>query len=126
MAKKFFICKHCGNIVGMIKDSGVNIKCCGENMEELVPGVVDASTEKHIPVITVDGNTVKVVVGTIIHPMQPDHKIEWIYLQTNQGGQRKCLCKKESPEAVFALAEGEEPVAVYAYCDLHGLWKADI
>lgn len=126
MEKRFFICKHCGNTIGLIKDAGVKIKCCGENMSELIPGTVEASTEKHIPVATIEGNTVNVVIGSVIHPMQPDHKIEWVYLETNQGGQRKHIAESEKPETSFALAEGETPIAVYAYCDLHGLWKADL
>ena len=122
---RFFICEHCGNIVGMIHDAGVPLMCCGQKMKKLEAGVVEASREKHIPVVTVEGNTVKVVVGSVAHPMTEEHSIEWVYLQTDRGGQRKCLAAGEAPEVVFALA-GEKPVAVYAYCNLHGLWKADI
>ncbi len=122
---RFFICEHCGNIVGLIKSSGVPIKCCGQNMTELIPGTTDAAVEKHVPVVAVEGNTVKVTVGEVIHPMTEEHSIQWIYLKTDKGGQRKDLNPGEEPVAVFALAD-EKPVAVYEYCNLHGLWKADI
>ena len=122
---KFYKCSHCGNLVGMIHNSGVPMICCGEKMTELVPGSVDAAAEKHVPVICVDGDKVTVSVGSVAHPMAEEHFIEWIYLQTERGGQRKCLAPGEAPEAVFALS-GEKPVAAYAYCNLHGLWKADV
>ena len=122
---KFYKCSHCGNLVGMIHDSGVPMICCGEKMTELVPGSVDAAVEKHVPVIRVEGDMVTVSVGSVAHPMAEEHFIEWIYLQTERGGQRKCLSPGEAPEAAFALA-GEKPVAAYAYCNLHGLWKADV
>ena len=122
---KFYICEKCGNIVGMIHNGGVPMMCCGQKMAKLEAGVVEASHEKHIPVVTVEGNTVRVDVGSVTHPMSEEHHIAWIYLQTNRGGQRKCLDVTGAPEVVFALAD-ETPVAVYAYCNLHGLWKADI
>ena len=98
--------------------------CCGDPMTELVPGSVDASKEKHVPVIAADGNTVTVSVGAVAHPMLDEHYIQWIYLQTEQGGQRKCLTPGMEPKAVFALVSGDKAVAAYAYCNLHGLWKA--
>ena len=122
---KFYICEHCGNIVGMIHNSGVPMMCCGQKMTKLEAGVVEASVEKHIPVVTVEGNTVRVNVGSVTHPMSEEHHIAWIYLQTNRGGQRKCLDVTGAPEVTFALAD-ETPVAVYAYCNLHGLWMAEI
>ena len=122
---KFYICEKCGNIVGMIHNGGVPMMCCGQKMAKLEAGVVEASHEKHIPVVTVEGNTVRVNVGSVTHPMSEEHHIAWVYLQTNRGGQRKCLDVTGAPEVVFALAD-ETPVAVYAYCNLHGLWKADI
>jgi superoxide reductase len=124
IAVKFYICKHCGNIVGMIFDSGVVPVCCGDKMTELVANTTDAAKEKHVPVITVSGNEVHVVVGAVAHPMEPEHFIQWIYLETEQGGQRKSLKPGDKPEAVFALAEGDKLIAAYAYCNKHGLWKA--
>ena len=123
---KFYLCEHCGNIIGKIHDAGGPVVCCGQKMTQLIPGTVEASAEKHIPVPSVNGSVVKVAVGSVAHPMIEAHYISWIYLQTTVGGQRKNLVPGAAPEVTFALAEGETPVAVYAYCNLHGLWKADI
>ena len=122
---KFYICEHCGNLVGMINDSGVPLMCCGQKMKRLEAGTVEASREKHIPVVTVENGLVKVAVGSVAHPMTDEHLIEWVYLQTDRGGQRKTLSAGVSPEVTFALCD-ETPVAVYAYCNLHGLWKAEL
>ncbi|MBR2466260.1 MAG: desulfoferrodoxin [Clostridia bacterium] len=122
---KFFICEHCGNIVGMIHNAGVPLVCCGQKMTKLEAGVVEASREKHIPVVSVGESTVKVTVGSVPHPMTKEHSIEWVYLETDKGGQRKCLAPDTEPTVTFALCD-EKPVAVYAYCNLHGLWKAEI
>ena len=123
---RFYICEKCGNIVGMIHASGVPLVCCGQKMTALEAGVVEASREKHIPVVTVENNTVRAVVGSVLHPMSEEHNISWVYLETDKGGQRKSLSPNDSPEVTFALVEGETPRAVYAYCNLHGLWKAEI
>lgn len=125
MESKFFICEKCGNIIGMIEPSGVPVVCCGQKMKKLEAGVVEASREKHIPVVTVEGDTVKVSVGSVEHPMTAEHYISWVYLETDKGGQRKALTPDSAPNLVFALAD-EKPLAVYAYCNLHGLWKAEI
>ncbi len=122
---KFYICEHCGNIIEMVNDSGVPVMCCGQKMTALEPGVVEASHEKHIPVVKVEGDEVSVVVGSVEHPMGEEHSILWIYLKTDKGGYRKNLSPGEAPKAVFRLSD-ERPVAVYAYCNLHGLWKADV
>lgn len=122
---KFYVCEECGNIVGLIHDSGAPLVCCGQRMKELKAGTVEASREKHIPVAKVEGNTVKVSVGSVAHPMAEEHHIAWVYLLTDKGGQRKNLEVASAPEVTFALAD-EKPVAVYAYCNLHGLWKVDI
>lgn len=121
---RFFRCKHCGNLVGIITGSGVPLVCCGEEMEELVAGTVEASREKHIPVISRDGNRVIIEVGSVAHPMIAAHYIEWIFIQTKHGGQRKRLSPNDAPKATFLL-DDDELVAAYAYCNLHGLWKAD-
>ena len=123
---KFYICKHCGNMIAMVSESGVPVKCCGENMVELIPGTTDAATEKHVPVITVDGTKVTVKVGEVTHPMAEEHYIQWIALETKAGNQRKQLKPGEAPEACFALCEGDEVIAAYEYCNLHGLWKATV
>ena len=123
--QKFFLCKHCGNLIGMINNSGIPMVCCGEKMIELTANIEDASKEKHVPVVKIEENKVEVMVGSVPHPMTPEHSIQWIYLQTDQGGQRKSLEGKGSPSATFCIYN-EKPVAVFAYCNLHGLWKTDI
>ena len=124
MGMKFYRCSHCGQIVDIVKETGVPVICCGEAMQEIVPGSVDAAVEKHVPVYEVKDNKVIVTVGSTEHPMLPEHYIEWIALETKQGNQRKALKPGEEPKACFALCEGDEVVAVYAYCNLHSLWKA--
>ena len=123
---KFYICKHCGNIIKKIHNSGVSVVCCGEKMKELVPGEVEASVEKHLPVVNYTDNTVTAIVGSVNHPMTEEHSITWVYLETNKGGQRKNLSPNDEPRVTFALIEDEKPIAVYAYCNLHGLWKTTI
>ena len=118
---KFYICRHCGNIVEKVVDKRVPVRCCGQKMEELVPNTVEASGEKHLPVAVVEGDTVTVSVGAVEHPMADEHFIQWVVLETENGVQRRTLAPGQAPKAVFALA-GEKPVAVYAYCNLHGLW----
>ena len=124
MEQKFYICAHCGNIIAKVKDAGVPVMCCGQKMDELVPGTVDASVEKHVPAFTVEGSIVKVKVGSVEHPMAEEHYIEWVSLQTKQGNQRKSLKPGDKPEVCFAICDGDEVEAVYAYCNLHSLWKA--
>ena len=124
--KKFYVCKKCGNIVGLIYQGGGQLVCCGEPMTELIANTTDAAQEKHVPVVTVAGNKVAVKVGSVAHPMTQEHLIQWIYLQTKRGGQRRALTPQDSPAAEFVLADGDAPVAVYEYCNLHGLWKAEI
>jgi superoxide reductase len=121
---KFYICKTCGNIVAAVKEGGGTITCCGSPMAEIIPGTTEAATEKHIPVYEVRDGKVYVTVGSVEHPMLAEHYIEWIALVTSGGNQRKTLKPGEAPKAVFALCEGEEVEAVYAYCNLHSLWKA--
>ncbi|MGL4798219.1 MAG: desulfoferrodoxin family protein [Cellulosilyticaceae bacterium] len=123
--QKFFICKRCGNFVGTIKHTGAKLMCCGEAMTEVVANTQEAATEKHIPVVSVVGNVVEVMVGSVAHPMAEAHHIAWVYIQTKEGAQRKCLPVDGEPKASFALTDGDELVAAYAYCNLHGLWKVE-
>ena len=118
---KFFKCPDCGTIV--IPDRFDSFE--PKKLVELIPNTTDASGEKHVPVITVDGNCVKVEVGSVAHPMLEAHYITFVVLETSQGYQKKDLKPGEKPEAVFALAEGEKAVAAYEFCNLHGLWKAE-
>ena len=125
MDQKFLRCNICGNMVAVLEDSGPNLVCCGQEMEVLVANTVDASFEKHVPAVTIDDCCVTVNVGSVDHPMEEAHHISFIYLKTKNGGQRKALAIGAAPQAKFCLND-DELVAVYAYCNLHGLWKADI
>lgn len=123
---KFYVCKHCKNLVTLLHESGVPMMCCGEKMTELVPGTSDGAFEKHVPAVSVDGNTVTVKVGEVEHPMLENHYIQWVVLETKNGAQIHYLKPGEKPEAVFTLAEGDEAIAAYEYCNLHGLWKKEL
>lgn len=109
-----------------VNDSGVKVMCCGEEMGELVPNSTDAAQEKHVPVVTVADGKVAVQVGSTLHPMEEKHYIEWIYLVTEGGCQARCLKPGDEPKAEFVLADGDKAVTVFAYCNLHGLWKTDL
>ena len=123
--KKFFTCGSCGNFVELIERKGPPLVCCGQPMTCLIPNTVDASGEKHLPVVSVSGNEVHVAVGSVLHPMEEAHHITFIYVETENGGQRKALKVGEEPKASFCLTD-DKPVAVYEYCNLHGLWKSEI
>ncbi len=124
MEQKFLKCEKCGNIVAWVYESGVPLMCCGKKMEVIVPGTVEASKEKHIPVYEVKDNKVYVTIGSVEHPMVEEHYIEWVSIQTKYGNQRKALKPNQEPKVCFSICEGDEVEAVYAYCNLHGLWKA--
>lgn len=123
MEQRFYVCEHCGNIIAMVKNVGVPIMCCGQKMKEIIPGTTDAAVEKHVPAYEVKDGKVHVKVGEVAHPMTEEHLIEWVSLQTNKGNQRKQLAAGAAPEVCFAICEDETVEAVYAYCNLHGLWK---
>ena len=124
MEMQFYRCPVCGQMVAIVKKTGVPLVCCGRPMQEIVPGTTDASPEKHVPVYQAADGKLTVTVGSAEHPMAPEHFIEWIAVQTRFGNQRKALQPGRAPQAVFALCDGDEVEAVYAYCNLHGLWKA--
>ena len=119
--RKFFICRHCGNVITMMDGPGVPVTCCGEKMQELVAGATDAVGEKHVPVVTVENSRVNVEVGSVTHPMTEEHHISWIFLETSNGGQFKYLDHTGAPKCSFELGD-DEPIGVYSYCNLHGLW----
>ena len=123
MKQKFFICNHCGNIVAMIRDKGVPIFCCGEKMHQITPGATEASGEKHIPVYEVKDGVALVTVGSVPHPMTPEHYIEWICLETEHGIQYAHLTPEDEPRAKFALCDGDEIRDVCAFCNQHNLWR---
>jgi len=120
---KYYLCEHCGNIIEFVNETGVPVMCCGEKMKELVPGTSDGAHEKHVPVVTLDGDKVTVEVGAVEHPMVESHFIQWIAIETTRGSQRVKLQYTDKPIAEFKLADGEKFVAAYEYCNLHGLWK---
>ena len=121
---KFFECDICGNIIQYTKESGVPVRCCGQKMREIIPGTSDGAAEKHVPVVTIDGNRVVVEVGSVEHPSVEEHYIQWILIETKNGSQKANLTWGMKPRAEFILAEGDEFVAAYEYCNLHGLWMA--
>lgn len=123
MKQKFLTCRHCGNIVAMLRDKGVPIHCCGEPMEEIKPGQTDAAEEKHLPQYRIDGSTVHVTVGEVEHPMTKEHYIEWICLETEHGIQYAHLTPEDKPKAKFSLCAGDEVRGVYAFCNQHELWR---
>ena len=110
MEMKFYQCAHCGQIVAIVKETGVPVICCGEPMKEIVAGTTDAAVEKHVPVFEVEGDVVKVKVGAA---------------EDKTGQPEKALKPGDAPEACFKICDGDEVEAVYAYCNLHSLWKAE-
>ena len=122
---KFYINRTTKEIIEVVLGNDTTFTSEGEEMVELKANSTDAAGEKHVPVITVDGNKVHVVVGSVIHPMTEEHSIQFIALETKQGVQRKALLPTDQPVADFVLAEGDEVVAAYEYCNLHGLWKVE-
>lgn len=126
MVVEFYRCEVCGNIAIKAYDSGMPLVCCGKKMTPLVANSTDAAVEKHVPAIELSDATVKVRVGSVEHPMTEEHYIQLICLVTEKGYQIAPLSAAELPEACFAIAEGDKPIAVYEYCNLHGLWVAQI
>jgi len=122
---RFYICPHCRNIAEMVYDTDIALYCCGDKMDEMIPNTVDASKEKHVPDVKVKDGIVEVNVGSVDHPMEAVHWIEWVQLVTDRGSQRKFLKPGEEPHVRFLL-DKEKPLAVYAYCNLHGLWKTEL
>ena len=121
----FYRCEICGNIVVKAVDGGGALTCCGQPMAILEANTTDAAKEKHVPAVTVEGDKLIVNVGDVDHPMQEDHYIQWIYAVTDRGVLGACLNPGEAPHAEFTL-DGQKPLSVFEYCNLHGLWKADL
>ncbi len=118
----FYRCAHCGNIAWKLIDSGVPMVCCGEEMQALKANTVDAAQEKHVPVISRDGDTVTVAVGSVTHPMEEKHYIQFIALVTDDSVVVKHLRPGDEPKLAV---KGVTPVAAYEYCNIHGLWKGE-
>ena len=124
MEVRYYRCETCGQIVAIVKKTGAPVVCCGKPMKEIIPGTTDAAAEKHVPVYEVNGGKVTVRIGSVDHPMTDAHYIEWVCLQTKMGNQRKALHPGDEPKVCFSICEGDEVKAVYAYCNLHSLWKS--
>ena len=120
---KFFKGKHCGNVIVKLVDGRIPVMCCGEKMSELVPNTTDGASEKHVPVVEVNGNSVKVTVGDVIHPMTEAHLINFVVLETNKGMYVHHFTHTDQPITTFKLSDDEVVVKVYEYCNLHGLWS---
>lgn len=123
MEMVFYRCSVCGQIVAIVKKTGASVVCCGKPMELIDPNTTDAAGEKHVPVWTVEGNKVLVTVGETEHPMADEHYIEWISLKTKHGNQRKALNPGDAPKVCFSICDGDEVEDVFAYCNLHSLWR---
>lgn len=129
MNVKFLICEKCGTVITFLTGDGDNVKCCGEDMKQLHAVNTEGAGEKHLPKVHRNEGAVRVDVGEVRHPMDGDHYIEWIYLETKRGGQFVRLKANEEPRATFGVSgetPGDEPVAVYAYCNKHGLWRTEL
>ena len=124
MAIQFFICTKCKKIVEVLQSSSCQTLCCGQEMKELKANTSDGAQEKHVPVVEINGDAVHVKVGSVAHPMEADHWIQWIALETSRGAQKVNLAPQEKPEADFLL-NGAKPLVAYEYCNKHGLWKAE-
>lgn len=119
----FYRCSICGNIVELVKKGGGKLVCCGKPMDKLEANTTEAAVEKHIPVAERVGDTIHVKVGSAQHPMTEEHYIEWIVVTDGVTSQRVKLTPSEKPEAIFTYRENVE---IYAYCNLHGLWKVTL
>lgn len=123
---KFYKCDVCGKIIIMLEETAVPTVCCGQEMKELVPQSADSSVEKHVPVIEADEKKVKVTVGSTLHPMMEKHYIKWIILETSEGFYKRDLKPEMEPSAGFKITKGEKSIAAYEFCNIHGLWKAEV
>ncbi|MDO4377792.1 MAG: desulfoferrodoxin family protein [Erysipelotrichia bacterium] len=122
---KIYRCSICGNIIVKLSDSGVTPTCCGEEMVLLKANTTDGALEKHVPQVKLNENHVEVQIGEVIHPMIETHYIEWVLLETDKGFQVKYLKPQQEPRCCFELGD-EKLLAVYEYCNLHGLWKKEM
>jgi superoxide reductase len=119
---KFYKCAECGNVVELLSELYGELSCCGEPMSELVPNTVEASKEKHVPFAQSADGKIIVSVGSVLHPMEEKHYIEWILFDDGVNQKRVTLKPGDKPEAV---AEQTEKCVIYAYCNIHGLWKSN-
>ncbi len=125
MAKQLEVykCEHCGNIVEVLHGGAAPLVCCNEKMKLMAENTVDAAQEKHVPVIEMGDGVITVKVGSVPHPMEEKHYIEWVELLADGKAYRQFLTPGEKPEAVFNLTASQ--VTAREYCNLHGHWKAE-
>lgn len=123
---KIYGCNECGIFINLLEGIDGVSQSLHEKIQQIKPNTTDAAQEKHLPVVKQENNKVDVYVGSIYHPMTEEHSISLVYLQTTMGGQYKRLLPTEEPVASFTLTKEDKPVAAYAYCNLHGLWKIDL
>ena len=123
--RAFYICDVCGNMVGLIADGGGTLTCCNQPMRLLSANTSDGAAEKHVPSAERSGDTITVRIGSLPHPMTPAHYIQWIAVAYKERTQRVHLTPEDKPEAVFSVSAGE-PVTLFAYCNLHSLWSAEL
>lgn len=122
MSTEVFVCEICGYIIEVLESAGGTLVCCGQDMSPQKENSTDAATEKHVPVVTIEGTTATVQVGSTSHPMEEQHHIAWIELQQGNKLQRIHLQPGDAPQAIFTIESGV-PVAVREWCNLHGLWR---
>lgn len=121
---EFLRCNVCGNIIAYVKNTGAKASCCGQHFEPLIAKQEDQGQEKHVPQYRREDGKLVVNVGDVEHPMSEEHYIEWIALVTKKGNQRKTLEPSSRPQVEFLVENDDEILELYAYCNLHGLWKA--
>lgn len=126
MEKVFYRCNVCGNIAGLVFSGGGKMVCCGQPMEKLEANSKDAAQEKHVPAVELDGAMLKVQVGDVLHPMTPEHYIQWIMCTQGNKTQRVELSPDDEPKAEFIVEPGKGKIVVYEYCNLHSLWKKEL
>lgn len=123
---KFYECKECNTIIEEIAGNNNEISCNGNPLKCISPNTSDGASEKHLPIVEQNGNQITVKVGSVFHPMTESHSIEWVYLQTKKGCQRINLNYSDEPSCTFLVPESDTAIAVYSYCNLHGLWKTTL
>lgn len=121
---KFYRCERCGNLVTQLVEGAGTLVCCGQPMGQLEAGVTDGAAEKHLPSIRLEGKNLTVQVGDVLHPMTPEHFIQFVLVRQGDQMQYRKLAPTDEPKADF-IVDGDHPFTVYAFCNLHGLWMTE-
>ena len=122
---EIYLCEHCGNVVAIVRGNGAPLVCCGQKMVLQEENTKDAAVEKHVPVIEKTESGLTVTVGSVAHPMEEEHFIEWIEVVGDKVSGRKFLNPGDEPKVEFGCCCNCGEISVRAYCNLHGLWKAE-